>query len=293
MVYECLNFKSCRSCSAVAAILIVIVSLTPAAVAEQEERSACCAVSLTKGPQCHWFGYYDKLQFDPSGRYVLGMEVGFEHRPTTGNDSVTVGMVDLENNNRWIELRSSRAWCWQQGCMLQWRPKSETEILWNDREGKRFVCRIMDIKTRDIRTVPYPVYAVSPDGKLAVSADFRRINEMRPGYGYKGLADPYRSEDAPTESGILRIDLDSRRGELIISLAEVAALTSTTGKGKHYFNHLLVNPNGSRFAFLHRINGAGDTRLLTAGMDGSDIRIIDASGKTSHFIWRDPQHILA
>ena len=35
---------------------------------------------LTAGPGHHWFGYYDKLQFDPSGRYVLGMKVGFEGR---------------------------------------------------------------------------------------------------------------------------------------------------------------------------------------------------------------------
>jgi hypothetical protein len=27
---------------------------------------------ITKGPRHHWFGYYDKLQFDPSGRFVLG-----------------------------------------------------------------------------------------------------------------------------------------------------------------------------------------------------------------------------
>ena len=31
--------------------------------------------ALTRGPKYHWFGYYDKLQFDPTGRYVLGMEV--------------------------------------------------------------------------------------------------------------------------------------------------------------------------------------------------------------------------
>ena len=36
--------------------------------------------ALTRGPKFHWFGYYDKLQFDPTSRYVLGMEVGFEHR---------------------------------------------------------------------------------------------------------------------------------------------------------------------------------------------------------------------
>jgi len=35
------------------------------------------------------------------------------------------------------------------------------------------------------------------------------------------------------------------------------------------------------------------TRMLTAAADGSDIRIVDPSGYTSHFIWRDPQHILA
>ena len=33
--------------------------------------------------------------------------------------------------------------------------------------------------------------------------------------------------------------------------------------------------------------------MLTAAADGSDIRVIDHSGRTSHFIWRDPGHILA
>jgi hypothetical protein len=32
---------------------------------------------------------------------------------------------------------------------------------------------------------------------------------------------------------------------------------------------------------------------VTAASDGSDVRVIDPSGHTSHFIWRDPSHILA
>ncbi|MCK4858527.1 MAG: hypothetical protein KAT58_11200, partial [candidate division Zixibacteria bacterium] len=36
--------------------------------------------AITHGPKFHWFGYYDKLQFDPTCRYALGMEVDFEHR---------------------------------------------------------------------------------------------------------------------------------------------------------------------------------------------------------------------
>ena len=44
---------------------------------------------ITRGPKHHWFGYYDKLQFDPTSRYVLGMEVDFQHRSPTGKDVIT------------------------------------------------------------------------------------------------------------------------------------------------------------------------------------------------------------
>jgi Concanavalin A-like lectin/glucanases superfamily len=112
--------------------------------------------AITKGPKFHWFGYYDKLEFDPTSRYVLGMESGFENRSPTPDDVIKVGMVDLKDHDKWIELGESRAWCWQQGCMLQWRPGSTNEVLWNDRQAGRFVCHILDVKTLKKRTIPYP-----------------------------------------------------------------------------------------------------------------------------------------
>ena len=51
-------------------------------------------------PKHHWFSYYDKLQFDPTGRYALGMEVDFEHRSPRAEDSIRVGLVDLQDNDR-------------------------------------------------------------------------------------------------------------------------------------------------------------------------------------------------
>jgi len=74
--------------------------------------------AITRGPNYHWFGYYDKLQFDPTNRYALGIEGTFEHRLPTPNDKVKVGMVDIEDNDRWIELGESRSWSWHQTCML-------------------------------------------------------------------------------------------------------------------------------------------------------------------------------
>lgn len=254
---------------------------------------------ITRGPRHHWFGYYDKLQFDPTGRYVLGMEVAFEHRSPTAEDVIKIGMVDLQDDDRWIELGQSSAWCWQQGCMLQWLPGSPTTVLWNDRQDDWFVCHLLDVRTRERRTLPHAVYAVSPDGKSAVTADFRRIQDVRPGYGYPGLADPYADDLAPRDSGIFHVDLESGQAKLIVSLADIARLGPIPNERpgiKHYFNHLLFSPDGSRFIVLHRWrypDGSRLTRLITARPDGGDIRIVIPNGYASHFIWRDPRHILA
>lgn len=254
---------------------------------------------ITQGPRHHWFGYYDKLQFDPTSRFVLGMEVAFEHRSPRAEDVIKIGMVDLEAGDRWIELDQSRAWNWQQGCMLQWLPGSPTKVIWNERENDRFVSRILDVETGKGRTVPHPVYSVHPDGKSAVAPDFRRIQDVRPGYGYAGIPDPHADNMAPKDSGIFHIDLVSGESKLILSLEDIANLGEIPNKQpgiKHYFNHLLFNPNGSRFIALHRWrypNGRRLTRLITARPDGTDIRIVVPNGYASHFIWRDNEHILS
>lgn len=256
--------------------------------------------AITRGPRFHWFGYYDKLEFDPTGRYALGMEVTFEHRSPTPSDVISIGMVDLKDGDRWVELGQSRAWCWQQGCMLQWRPKSKGEIMWNDQQANRFVCHILDVQSGKKRTLSHAFYAVSPDGRTAVTPDFRRIQDMRPGYGYAGLPDPHAGDLAPKDTGIFRLDIETGKQDLIISLADIARLGRIPGNpkdAKHYFNHLLFNTDGSRFIFLHRWRVKGQsgfgTRMLTARPDGTDIHVVDDYGRTSHFIWRDERHILA
>ncbi|MFN0121704.1 MAG: hypothetical protein ACKV2V_14520 [Blastocatellia bacterium] len=273
---------------------------------------------LTSGPKFHWFGYYDKWQFDPAGRYVLGCEVDFQHRSPTPDDVIRVGMVDLQNGGKWIELGETRAWNWQQGCMLQFVPGSKTDIIWNDRvrDGaeERFVAHILNIKTRKRRTLPAPIYALSPDGRTAVAPDFRRLNDCRPGYGYAGIVDPFRAQPAPDQAGIWKMDLRSGKRELIVNFAEIAALPyqeksrpfhNDPVKAKHWFNHLLFAPDGQRFLWLHRwrefetqsrdtvARGGFSTRMFTANVNGGDRYIVDPYGGTSHFIWRDPQHIAA
>jgi hypothetical protein len=261
--------------------------------------------AITRGPKFHWRGYYDKLLFDPTNRYVLANEVDFEGRSPRPDDVIRVGMVDTQDGDRWIELGQSRAWNWQQGCMLQWVPGSQSEVAWNDRDGDRFVCHILDVKTGMKRTLPHPFYCLSPDGRWGVAPDFRRLNDTRPGYGYTGIPDPNREVLAPEDAGIWKLDMRTGQQRLILSFADAAKIPFTgpaeaafKPASKHWFNHLLFNTDGTRFFFLHRWHAPGDkiafyTRAFTANPDGKDLHVMDPHGRTSHFVWRDPQHVMA
>jgi hypothetical protein len=216
-------------------------------------------------------------------------------------------MVDTQDNDRWIDLGGSNAWNWQQGCMLQWVPGSDRDVAWNDREGGRFVTRVLDVKSGRTRTLPNPFYTFSPDGQTAFAPDFARLDVTRPGYGYATGAerDIWRLKPAPDDIGIWRMDVATGKQRLLFSLAEAAKIPFTgpaaaafTPGSVHWFNHLLCNTDGTRLFFLHRWRNPGDkasfrTRALTIDVNGGKVHVMDPNGGTSHFVWRDPQHIFA
>jgi hypothetical protein len=255
--------------------------------------------AITKGPRFHWFGYYDKLQFDPTSRYALGVSNDFQHRLVTAEDGLKLGMVDLEDGDRWIELVDTKAWSWHQTCMLQWLPGSDREVIYNDRQGSNFVSHILNVRTRQKRSLPKAIYCISPDARWALCNDFARSASMRPETGYMGGNDPYAAELAPAKSGIWRMDLKTGDHELILSLADLVKIPLTEGSWagmKQYIDHLLFAPDGKRFSFLQRWGeGIGTgffTRMCTADAQGKNLRVIDESGKASHYNWRDAENLM-
>jgi len=263
---------------------------------------------ITSGPSHHWFGYYDKLQFDPTNRFVLGMEVDFEGRSPQPEDEIKIGMVDLKNHDKWIEFGTSKAWGWQQGCMLQFVPGSDSLVIWNDRIDDQFVAHLYNIYTEKEKILPFAIYALSPDGVHAITTDFERIQDTRRGYGYAGIPDPNRDEMAPDDAGIYLCNLKTGKKELIITYREMVEMpmladddaNTDRATQKNWFNHLLFNPDGSRFIFLHRWKaknkkdvGGFATLMYTSDLKGEKINLVDPSNYTSHFIWKDEKHIAA
>jgi hypothetical protein len=292
-----------RCAPSLALILAITLAGLPVAaqIPETGEKIQCIVPirAITSG-KAHWFGYYDKEQFDPTNRYVLAAEVEFEDRTPNADDTIVLGMVDTQQGDQWIPLAESNAWGWQQGCMLQWVPGSDSRIIYNTREGDKHVAVIMDVFTREKRVLPRPIYTLSPNGKDALCVNFARIQDTRPGYGYKGGLDPVADQLAPEGEGIWSMDLETGESRLLFSYADIAKIPQEAAPaGKHWFNHLLYNTDGTRFIFLHRAHVvAGDkrgwtTRMFTANADGTGLHVVADHGMVSHFIWRDPSHILA
>jgi len=264
------------------------------------EQTPCPVTRGTSGPLYHFFGYYDKCPWDVSGRYLLAMRVAFMRRPPTPEDLALIGLIDLQSGGRWRPLAETTAWYWQQGAMLQWLPSApDRKIIYNTRTETGFGSTILDIETGERRNLPRAIYALTPDGRSAVTLNFSRVHRTRPGYGYVGVKDPWEGDLAPHEDGLYFMDLETGASRLIVSLAQMAAYDPepTMVGAEHWFNHLQFNTAGTRFLFLHRWKQPDGrwrrTRMFTANPDGSEIAYLGREGMVSHFDWRDETHILA
>ncbi|WP_232767332.1 hypothetical protein [Geminisphaera colitermitum] len=261
------------------------------------------AVALTRGPKHHFFGYYEKCPWDASGRRLLAMESAFMHRPPTADDVLTLGFVETDRaggGGAFTPFAETRAWNWQQGCMLQWLGDgSSGDVIFNDRIDGRLVSRIFNLNTGRERVLDRPVYAVNRSGTTAVSLNFARLQHQRPGYGYAGVPDAWREVLEPEDDGVYAIDLASGRSRLILSVAEAARFQRGADFGglTHRFNHAQFGADDRRFAVLHRRKSpnqeVGSTRLLTLDIDGGGLRCLTDHELVSHYDWRGGDAILA
>jgi len=260
----------------------------------------CTVRAVTRGPKHHFFGYYDKTPWDISGRYLLAGQVDFMDRSPAGGEPLTIGLVDLQDDCRFSPIARTTAWHWQVGCHVQWLGSDPgRRIIYNDQRAGRLVSVVRDVFDGSERVLPMPIMAVNRQGTMAITVDMHRLHACRPGYGMPGGGDYALDQLAPADQGIYTIDLASGECKRIINLAQLAAWQPVEDMegARHWCNHLVFNPSGTRFSFLHRYKGprTGNwvTRFFTANVNGSDLFLLNPEKMTSHYDWRNDGEILA
>jgi hypothetical protein len=260
------------------------------------------ALPLTHRPKHHFFGYYNIQTWDSTGQYVLCLETSFQDRLPIESDTAVIGMVEWETK-AFHPLTETRAWNLQQGCMLHWLPTApDCKIIYNDREGDRFVSVVLDVFTGERRVLPRAINGLSHDGRHALSLNFGRLRANRPVTGYAGPPDPYADQPHPADDGVFLMDVETGESQLIVSLEQVFEYHGKPDEMHDrslWFNHTIFNTDDTRFAFLSRWRSVPDLSvrfndgLFVANADGTGLKFLIGYGYVSHFDWYDPRVMLA
>ncbi|MBS3771857.1 MAG: hypothetical protein KGY69_16520 [Bacteroidales bacterium] len=247
-------------------------------------------VQLTDGPEEHLFAsYYGINSWSADQRFATVLETDIRHSLPTENDPATLGMIDMETK-KFIPLTKTRAWNFQQGCMAHWLGSSpDSLIVFNDLRDGRFVSVVMNVHSKEeVRTLPFPVSAVAPDGKKAVSINFSRLRITREDYGYGGQGqNPLKNERFPEDDGLFLVDLETGDKELLVSIADIQEMVPEIPEdGLEYFNHTLFSKDGSKIMWLARAIPERNTTAFVVEREGSNLQKCFPEGwGGSHFDW--------
>lgn len=252
----------------------------------------------------YFFGYYDKSPWDITDRYMLCMRANDTWSDVSPKEKADIILIDTQkaesDPNRIKKIAETRAWNVQQSCMLQWMgPDYSSKILYNDYRNGAYCSIIKELSTGEERIIPAAVYTVSADGKFALTLDFSRLYNLRPGYGYYNVPETTKGVALPDATAIWTVDLENGEVKPLLNYIDFASFQprpEMQEKGSiHKVNHLMLSPNGKRFMVLYRwFNGQRKyTRLVTCNVDGTDMYVLSDDDMVSHCFWKDDTYILA
>lgn len=240
----------------------------------------------------HFFGYYNKSTWDRGNRRVLALQVPMMDARLHPELEAEVGYFDTTQGDAFHVVDTTCAWNWQMGAQLQWVDGiSDSKIIYNVRSDSKdavyagFGSRIRDIHSGQVRELPLPIYVVAPNGKYALSVDYRRLYITHETIGYSEHGGPFDVELCPADDGIRVMDLDTGTHRMLVSYDALKQFhhRASMDKAIHWVSHIEINPASSRILFLHRWTERVEDetcflhRLITIGPDGSDMRLLECS----------------
>lgn len=252
----------------------------------------------------YFFGYYDKSPWDITDRYMLCMKANDTWSDVSPREKADILIIDTQKSEsdpeRVKKIAETSAWNVQQSCMLQWLgPDFSSRILYNDYRDGKYVAVILTLETMEERVIPAAVYSVSADGKFALTLDFSRLYELRPGYGYYNVPEKTKGVALPDTTAIWKINLETGEVSDLLKYTDFANFQPRPEMKEagsvHKVNHIMLCPNGKRFMVLYRwFNGQRKyTRLITCNVDGTDMYVLSDDDMVSHCFWKNNSSILA
>lgn len=252
----------------------------------------------------YFFGYYDKSPWDATDRYMLCVRAKDTWSDVSPKEKADILLIDTAKSkadpSRVRRVAETRAWNVQQACMLQWLgPDFRSRILYNDFREAAYCSVILDLETMEETVIPVAVYTVANNGKTALTLDFSRLYNLRPGYGYYNVPEKTKGIGLPDSTAIWKVNLETGEVSDLLKYTDFANFEPRTEMQEegsiHKVNHLMLSPNGERFMVLYRwfVGHRKYTRLITCNIDGTDMYVLSDDDMVSHCCWKNNSFILA
>ena len=110
----------------------------------------------------------------------------------------------------------------QQGAILRWLNKSSYNIIYNNVKNTNLIAKIKNvISKKEIKKISISVQTVNYEVTEALTLNYKRLDKIRPEYGYNVSVENFSPDMSYDKDGIWRINFNTGKSKLIINLAEL------------------------------------------------------------------------
>lgn len=245
-----------------------------------------------------FFGYYDKTPMSPNGFLLCHSTTHTTDRKPEATKTLDILVFSIDDLKRPVFGVKTRVYNWQQGARAHWLDADT--FIFNDFNAstQRYISRIFSLKEmREVKRFDFPVQD-SFRNDYFLSINYRRIQSLRPDYGYRNM--PALSEQDMADlknDGIWKVEQDTGASSLLYSIADVCEIEFEPrfNGARHKINHVMISPDGESFLFLHRyfIGKRKFDRLLLAGAHRRELKVLANYDMVSHCFWVNNHSVIS
>ncbi len=214
-------------------------------------------------------GYYDVNFISHDEKSMV-----YQRKTESNNVNVEIILYDFKTDKKHKILDKTKAWSWQLGSRLQWIDNNT--IFYNSVNNKNILEGIiLNLKTKQKRKIPYPLFSISKNNKMALILNFKILEQQRKGYGYN-----YNQKNK-NKNEILVYDLINNK---IIKKYNLKEINSDLSDDEFYFNHLSWSPNHSSF-LVYVVRTQPRKTILYYFKNLYEFQKIDLIMQISHHEW--------
>ena len=196
-----------------------------------------------------------------------------------------VNICIYQCKNKEIEiLENTFAWSWQLGSRLKWL--SNEIIIFNSLNNNKLNSVALNIENKKKYFYSFPFFSISRNNKFAISLNFKKLENCRPGYGYL-----FSQENYDDDENFLYI-WDINQNKIIQNYQNnfFSNLLNLYFK-EFYLNHISWSPNNESF-IVYAIDKYSRDNKIILFKNFNDVKIVKNIEKISHHEWINFNEIL-